>query len=93
MFVKLMHNAAWYLYEVSDYDVCLQVVETAWIACEDKNSLQYAALCNVAGSVYSEINRIAECRKYWTLASEIQDALLPENNIEVSPRLSIVCLN
>ena len=81
--MKLLYNAAWYLYEVGDYDICLRVVETAWLACEDKRSLQYAALCNVAGCAYSELNKQGDCRKYWEDCSEIQNTLLPDDNIEV----------
>jgi hypothetical protein len=82
-----LYNAAWYLYEVSDYDIVLRVVETAWTACDDKKSLQYAALCNVAGCAYFELNKLGECRRHWAVFSEIQDASLPENNIEVSSPL------
>lgn len=83
-FVKLLYNAAWYLYEVSDYDICLKLVETAWLACDDKDSLQYAELCNVAGCVYHETNKLGECRRHWLTFSKIQEASLPENHIDVS---------
>lgn len=60
------------------------MVETAWTACEDKDSLKYATLCHTAGSAYYELNRLTDCRKYWTKMMEIRDALLPEDDLEVS---------
>jgi hypothetical protein len=82
-FVMLLANAAWYLYEVGDYDIGLRVVETAFLACENKRSLQYAVLSNVAGCAYFELNRQNECRRYWEVFSEIQDEKLPDDNLEV----------
>lgn len=83
-FIELLYNAAWYLYEVGDYDVCLRLVETAWLACDDKKSLQYAWLCNVAGCAYYELNKLGECRKCWTTFFNIQEASLQENDLNVS---------
>jgi hypothetical protein len=64
--------------------MCLKMVETAWTACEDKDSLKYAILCHTAGSAYYELNRLTECRKYWTKMMEIRDSLLSEDDLEVS---------
>jgi hypothetical protein len=83
-FISLMSNSAWYLYEISDYEVCLRLIETARLACEDKLTLQYALLCNVAGSAYYELNKLGDCRKNWDMSLKIQEALLPDDHIEVS---------
>ncbi|MCJ1400647.1 hypothetical protein MMC11_003855 [Xylographa trunciseda] len=83
-FVELLSNCAWYLYEISDYDVCLRVIETASSATRDRNSLQYAHLCNTAASCYYELNRIGDCRHYWEIALNIRETLLGENDIERS---------
>jgi len=64
--------------------MCLRVVETAWSACEDKNSLRYATLCNIAGGAYYELNKLGECRKNWENMMAIRDALLSEDDLEVS---------
>jgi hypothetical protein len=85
-FIDLLSNCAWYLFVVSDYDMCLKMVETAWSACEDKDSLKYALLCHTAGSAYYELNRLTDCRKHWTRMMEIRAALLPEDDLEVSDR-------
>ena len=82
--MKLLYNAAWYLYEVSDYESCLKLVDSAWLACDDKESLQYAELCNVAGCVYHETNKLSECRKNWITFSKIQEVKLGENDLDVS---------
>jgi hypothetical protein len=87
-FIDLLSNCAWYLYEASDYGMCLRLVETAWSACEDKTSLRYATLCNIAGGAYYELNKLAECRKYWERMMTIRDTLLPEHDLEVSEESS-----
>lgn len=72
------------MYEVSDYDMCLRVVETAWAACEDKNSLRYATICFIAGGTYFELNKLSQCRKFWEQTVAIRDNLLSDDDIEVS---------
>jgi hypothetical protein len=87
-FIDLLANCAWYLYEVSDYDICLRVVETAWSACEDKESLQYGTLCNLAGVAYYDLNRLGDCRKHFEKFLKIQEMLLPDGSLEVSTLFS-----
>ena len=84
-FIKLLRDCSWYLYEVSDYDVCIEMVRAAWSACEDQSSLLYGDLCNIAGAAYYEINKLDECRKNWEIFSKIQESLLPCTAVEVSP--------
>ena len=71
------------MYEVSDYDMCLRLTETAAVACLDTESLQYAALCMTAGRAYYELNQLSKCRKKWELAMQIQEARLPKGHLEV----------
>lgn len=71
------------MYEVSDYDMCLRLTETAAFACSDTESLRYAALCMTAGSAYYELNQLSECRKKWELFMQIQEAKLPKGHLEV----------
>jgi hypothetical protein len=82
-FIDLQYNCAWYLYETSDYSGCLRVADTARMACEDKESLQYAGLCSAAGGAYYELNRLDKCRENWETFLRIQEQLLPENDLEV----------
>ena len=89
-FISLLSNCAWYLYEVSDYALCLKVVDTGWLACEDKESLQYGDLCFIAGSALYELNRVGECRKNWENYRNIQAALLPEDGLEVSSSIPYI---
>jgi hypothetical protein len=60
------------------------VVETASLACEDKESLQYAELCNIAGVCLLELNKLGECRKYMEMCLHLQEKLLLDNDTEVS---------
>jgi hypothetical protein len=70
--------------ELSDYDMCLKLVDSAQLACGDStDSLAYATLCNVAGSAYYELNKLAECRKNWEISAQIQEKLLRENDLKV----------
>jgi len=65
--------------------MCLQLVKTARSACgQDKETLQYATLCNIAGGAYYELNKLSECRKNWEKYLKIQETLLPEGHLEVS---------
>jgi hypothetical protein len=81
--VKLLYNAAWFLYEDSDYDTCVRVVQAGWLACEEKGSLQWAELCNVAAAAYLELNKLEETRKNWTTTSEIHELMLEEDDLDV----------
>ena len=72
-----------YLYEISDYDVCLRLIETAISATEEKDSLRYAHLCNTAASCYYELNKMAECRKHFEIVLRIREEQLPEDHIDV----------
>ncbi|KAH8602772.1 P-loop containing nucleoside triphosphate hydrolase protein [Bisporella sp. PMI_857] len=83
-FIELLAHCAWYLYEISDYDICIGVINTGWTACENYESLQYATLCNIAGSAYYELNKLADCRKNWEIFFRIQENLLPEHDLERS---------
>lgn len=85
-FVTLLYNCARYLYEVSDYDLCLRLTDTATLACVDKDSLQFADICSAAGSAYYELNRLDACRKQWELYMRIQEEKLQERDLEVSRR-------
>jgi len=63
--------------------MCIRLADTARSACEDKDSLQYASICKVAGGSYYELNQLGECRKNWEIFLQIQEAKLPPNYIEV----------
>jgi len=70
--------------ELSDYDMCLELFQSAQLACGDKtDTLAYAALCSVAGSTYYELNKLADCRKNWEISAQIHEKLLGENDLEV----------
>jgi tetratricopeptide (TPR) repeat protein len=61
-----------YLYEIGDYEVSGRVIETGIEACEDKTSLLYARLVDTAGSRFSDLNRLSDCRNAWETALKIR---------------------
>jgi hypothetical protein len=64
--------------------MCLKLVHSAQLACGDNtDTLAYGTLCNVAGSAYYELNKLADCRKNWEISAQIQEKLLGENDLEV----------
>jgi hypothetical protein len=78
--VKLIGHAAWYLYEVSNYDEALQIIEIGYTACADKESVLYADLCNTAGVCYTEKNFLSKCRSALETSLRIRRAkLLPKD--------------
>ncbi|KAH7416710.1 hypothetical protein BKA64DRAFT_701492 [Cadophora sp. MPI-SDFR-AT-0126] len=76
-FVKLLSNAAWYLYELGDYDACTRVVETGIAACDKKKPQLFANLRTTEGCLYYELNRLEECRKAWEEAQRLRKTFLP----------------
>jgi len=84
VFVEMIGNLAWYLYEVSDYDGALQIIEIGYTACSDKDSLLYADLCNTAGVCYTEKNFLPKCREVLERSLRIREAILPPGHIEIA---------
>ncbi len=64
-------------------------MDTAGAACADKESLQYAILCNAAGGAYYELNQLHECRNNWETFLEIQETKLPSDDLEVMGEIFI----
>ncbi|KAN0114720.1 hypothetical protein V8E51_004264 [Hyaloscypha variabilis] len=83
-FIDLLSNCAWFLYEISDYRLSLQLIDTARRACQDRESHQYATLCMIAGSAFYELNQLSECRKNWEICMAIQEANLQSGHLELS---------
>ena len=73
-----------YLYEIADYDECLNIVEIGCLACDDKESLTYAHLLNTQGSAWYELNKLKLCRDAFEAAIAIREKLLSEDDPEVT---------
>ena len=71
-----------YLYEISSYDEALQIIEIGYDACTDKDSLQYADLCNTAGVCYLEKNLLDHCRKALETSLGIREVKLHSDDID-----------
>jgi tetratricopeptide (TPR) repeat protein len=77
-FVELLSNAAWYLYEMSDYDLSRKVVDVGKLTCVDKESHIFAHLCNTQGANYYDLNRMADCRRNFEMGLRIREKLQAE---------------
>jgi len=83
-------NCAWYLYETSNYDICLRMVETGQLACGDETeTMQFAVFCNIAGLTYYELNKLGDCRKNLEIFYHLQEKHLGKDDLEVSPLFRI----
>jgi tetratricopeptide (TPR) repeat protein len=82
IFVKLLANCAWYLYEVADYDECLNMINYATTACEDQETVDFAHLMNTKGSTYYELNKLKLSREAHEIAGQLRKTLLGENHAE-----------
>lgn len=82
-FIDLLSNCAWYSYEIGVYSLCIRLVDTAKVVCEDKESLQYATLCSIAGSAYYELNQLFDCRENWEKSLHIRELKLPDVHLKV----------
>lgn len=73
-----------YLYEIGDYEISARVTETAIGACDDKLSLGYAALLNINGSRFLDLNRLSDCRKAWESVLRIRKEKLKSHSDTLS---------
>jgi hypothetical protein len=55
-------------------------METATLACNDKTSLIYAELRDIAGSRWFDLNRLTECRLAWEETAKIRREILAHND-------------
>lgn len=88
IFVKLLASCAWYLYEVADYDECLNMINYAAAACENQESVEYAHLMNTKGSTYYELNKLKQSREAHEIAGQLRKTLLGENHAEYAISMS-----
>jgi tetratricopeptide (TPR) repeat protein/Cdc6-like AAA superfamily ATPase len=88
-FVKLLANCAWYLFEIADYEECLNIINTARSACDDQQSLDYAHLLNTESTTYFEQNRLRQSRE----AAEVARAIRGEKLSPDSADYAIVLAN
>ncbi|KAK2795921.1 hypothetical protein FQN51_009579 [Onygenales sp. PD_10] len=82
---ELMKNCVWYLYERSDFDEALQLLEIAYKTCPDpENSLIYAHLCNSAGVIYYDQNDLKRCKASFEQCLRIREKKLPADDPELA---------
>ncbi|KAK3345809.1 hypothetical protein B0T25DRAFT_460837 [Lasiosphaeria hispida] len=83
-FVTLMVNATWYLQEIGELQECLDMLEIATSACVDKNSFEYAYLCNTYVTVAVDQNDMEMGQNYSKKAIAIREAKLSPSNMELA---------
>lgn len=77
-----------YLFEIADYDECLNIIQIGCTASEDHSSTTYAHLLNTRASTYYELNRLGPSRQAIEAALAIRQQVLPENDPEVAISLA-----
>lgn len=75
-FVKLMADATWYLFEIGKLNESKALLDIANEACLDKQSLEYACICNVYVAIAVEKNDMEMGRTYSEKAIAIREAQL-----------------
>lgn len=83
-FIRLLSNAGWYLYEVADYAECIDMMNIACSACDDKSSLLYSHLLNALGSSYVEVNKLKKGRAVFDEALKIRVRKLDEDDLQLA---------
>ena len=90
---ELLKNCAWYLFEIGEFGESLMLLDIAFDACEDKEGLIYAQLCNNAACIYYELNDLVRCRESNELARKIREEKLKSDDVDLANTYSnIGCL-
>ncbi|RTE83616.1 hypothetical protein BHE90_001798 [Fusarium euwallaceae] len=75
-FVKLMTDATWYLFEIGELNESKALLDIADEACPNKQSLQYAYICNVYVAIAVDKNDMEMGRTYSEKAIAIRETQL-----------------
>jgi tetratricopeptide (TPR) repeat protein len=81
-FVKLLASCAWYLYEIADYDECLDLINYATAAYENQEIVGIAHLMNTKGLAYYEFNKFKPSREAFEISGQLMKTLLGEHHAE-----------
>lgn len=83
-FVKLMINATWYLFEIGELNETKALLDIASEACPDKQSLEYAYLCNRYATIAVDKNDMEMGRAYSEKAMAIREARLAPTDADLA---------
>ena len=81
---ELLKNCAWYQYEIGEHGESLNTLKVAFDACEEKQGLIYAQLCNNAACIYYELNDLNNCRRYNEHALNIRKKKLKVDDVDLA---------
>ncbi|RSL51273.1 hypothetical protein CEP54_011481 [Fusarium duplospermum] len=83
-FVKLMSDATWYLFEIGELNESKALLDIANEACPDKQSLEYAKICNVYVAIAVDKNDMEMGRAYSEKAIAIRAAQLTPTDAKLA---------
>ncbi len=83
-FLTLLIDACKYLTEIHELIECVELLDIASEACKDKQSLEYAYVCNLYLNVAVETNEIAMGRSYFQQAIAIREAKPPADHPDLA---------
>ncbi|KAJ5729079.1 Tetratricopeptide-like helical [Penicillium malachiteum] len=83
-FTRLLTNCAWFLLEAGAWSEEIELMQTAFEVCEDKDGLEYAHLCNTHSCVQVERGKADEASRLLNKAIQIRSKLLGENHVETA---------
>ncbi|KAL2671552.1 hypothetical protein Neosp_014142 [[Neocosmospora] mangrovei] len=83
-FVKMMIDATWYLFEIGELNESKELLDIAEEACVDKQSLEYAYLCNTYVNIAVDKNDMEMGRVYSEKAIEIREAQLESTDVDLA---------
>jgi tetratricopeptide (TPR) repeat protein len=82
-FLKLMISTTWYLFEIGEFLECKELLDIASDACEDKQSIEYAWICNCYVCIAVDENDLETARLYSEQAIAIREAKLEATAIDL----------
>lgn len=81
--IKLFIDCAWYLYEIGEFNDCLDLLAITRTACEDKSSYEYGLLCNHETCAYHDLFRLRECKRAGEECERVLRACQGRNDLDL----------
>ncbi|KAL8786507.1 MAG: hypothetical protein Q9213_002734 [Squamulea squamosa] len=94
--VKLFIDCAWYLYEIGEFNDCLDLLTMARTAWEEKSGYEYGLLCNHETCAYHDLFRLQDCKRSGEECERVLSACLPPDDLDLGNaynNLGICCLS
>lgn len=82
--VYVLTRSPRFLYETGAWSEVIELMDVAFESCEDKESLDYAHLCNTWGCLQVERGRAQEAKKVLEDCLDIRRRVLDEDHVEIA---------